>query len=288
MNQVTYKLADHEIPKSPGVYLLKSRVNGKKYVGSSVNMYMRSRQHFKECVNEHYKNHVNKYGREDIDFIILEQLRHGKSKVLLGVEQYYIDALVTVNRDFNCKAIVNSALGVRWSEEAKRKRSEDQRGRKTLEKTKRRQSKARKEYLKNNPDVLEKIIKANRKRWEDAEYRERLREERKSKTVYDFWHFDHGTVSCIQSELREKYNLTSAKLSSVCVGLNLTHQGWCLLKNKDIIIQGKIHSFYHPDHGVIQCTQRQLCNNYGLGIYNVSRLCTGKCTSTSGGWTLNN
>jgi len=60
-----------------GVYLIKNKITGNYYVGSSVNIYRRSSGHKSKLLankhsNQHLQNAINKYGIENFCFEILE------------------------------------------------------------------------------------------------------------------------------------------------------------------------------------------------------------------------
>ena len=60
-------------PGTSGIYIIYSIVNGKRYVGSAVNLKNRKNNHFSELkkrthCNEHLQNHYNKYGQNDLRF----------------------------------------------------------------------------------------------------------------------------------------------------------------------------------------------------------------------------
>ena len=60
-----------------GVYLISNNVNGKCYVGSTIHLDQRRKQHFSRLehnkhVNKHLQNAYNKYGREAFEFEVLE------------------------------------------------------------------------------------------------------------------------------------------------------------------------------------------------------------------------
>lgn len=62
-----------------GVYLISNNVNGKCYVGSSIHLTQRRKEHFSRLMhnrheNIHLQNAYNKYGREAFEFEILETL----------------------------------------------------------------------------------------------------------------------------------------------------------------------------------------------------------------------
>lgn len=83
-----------------GVYLISNNVNGKCYVGSTIHLDQRRKQHFSRLahnkhVNKHLQNAYNKYGREAFEFEVLEIIDIDDSikENLLTREQFWIDNL---------------------------------------------------------------------------------------------------------------------------------------------------------------------------------------------------
>lgn len=115
-----------------GVYLISNNVNGKCYVGSTVHLDQRRREHFSRLannkhINAHLQNAYNKYGREAFDFEILETIDiddNIKDK-LLKREQFWIDNL---KPEYNILLVAGSNLGYRHTEETKKKISESTTG----------------------------------------------------------------------------------------------------------------------------------------------------------------
>jgi group I intron endonuclease len=109
-----------KISKSSGIYLIRSKVNGKIYIGSAVNLFGRRKSHLEQFKNNSHHNiylqrHTDKYGIEDLVFGIIEFCPKEK---LIEREQYWID---TLKPEFNICRVAGSALGVKWSEEQKQK-----------------------------------------------------------------------------------------------------------------------------------------------------------------------
>lgn len=109
-----------------GVYKITCKANGKFYIGSAVNFKKRWNLHKVNLRkgNHHSKymqNCWNKYGQ---DFIEFEVLLVCKPEQVLMYEQTYLDYYKPA---FNTQIVVGSNLGLKFSEETKRKFSEAQR-----------------------------------------------------------------------------------------------------------------------------------------------------------------
>ncbi len=108
-----------------GIYKITNLVNKKFYIGSAVNFKIRFSTHISELnsnthSNKHLQNAWNKYGKENFLFEILESVEN-KENLLLR-EQYYFD---TLNPEYNiCKKAGNN-LGIKYSEESRKKISEN-------------------------------------------------------------------------------------------------------------------------------------------------------------------
>ena len=104
-----------------GIYLIRSLINGKFYIGSSINVYKRRNRHYSELKNGKHKNRIlqaiyNKHGLDNLQFEVVELVEN--KKLLIEKEQYYIN---TLKPDININLIANSSLGVKRSEETREK-----------------------------------------------------------------------------------------------------------------------------------------------------------------------
>ena len=108
--------------KSAGIYCITSKVNGKRYVGSSVRICKRWKDHLRALRNnkhhsQHLQNHYNKYGEDDLVFSILEVVGRGElplndfKQLLLIREQAYLDNWEECH--FNCSPSAGNNIGLK-------------------------------------------------------------------------------------------------------------------------------------------------------------------------------
>lgn len=118
-----------------GVYEIINKLNGKKYIGSSVNIKHRwvvhkskLRKHQHE--NFHLQNAWNKYGSRFFEFKVIELVDGGRSK-LLSKEQKYINdhgPEYNIVNDASEGGVGDYWLGREHSEETKQKMSKKHKG----------------------------------------------------------------------------------------------------------------------------------------------------------------
>lgn len=106
-----------------GIYCLFNTYNGKRYIGSSQDIYNRMHEHLhllkrNKGHNQHLQNAWNKYGEDAFEFYVLE---YCKPDVRFIREQWYITNL---QPEYNLTENVVANFGHPVSEEAKRKISE--------------------------------------------------------------------------------------------------------------------------------------------------------------------
>lgn len=110
-----------EFNNKSGIYLLHNFVNGKQYVGSSIDLKRRLYSYYspsKLIDNRYISNSILKYGHNNFTVLILELVEksdHIKTD-LLNREQYYIDLLKPV---LNLNSTAGSSLGFKHSDETK-------------------------------------------------------------------------------------------------------------------------------------------------------------------------
>jgi group I intron endonuclease len=132
-----------------GIYKITNSINGKFYIGSSVDIRWRWYTHKYELSkgthsNKYLQNAWNKYGEESFEFSIISFV---KKNLLIDKEQQILNETKCYQREvgYNISRIANSPfLGRRHTEESKRKISKSKLGKPRSEETKRKLSEAQK------------------------------------------------------------------------------------------------------------------------------------------------
>lgn len=148
-----------------GIYEIVNVVNGKRYVGSAVNLKQRRSQHFSALRRGVHHNITLarawvKYGEHGFEFRVIEWC---PPEILIQREQFYIDE----RAEYNCSPTAGSTLGYRFTDEAKAKISVANKG-----KTKGR---------KRDREAVEKTAAAHRGRTRTAETRAKIAEKAKGR-----------------------------------------------------------------------------------------------------------
>ena len=90
-----------------GIYCIKNKVNGKKYIGRSIDIkkrwdshkyHLRNNRHD----NKHLQSSWNKHGEDNFEFILLEK---PEEECLADREQWYFDNEIDWDRDYNVARI---------------------------------------------------------------------------------------------------------------------------------------------------------------------------------------
>ena len=103
-----------------GIYCIENLINGKKYIGQSVDVPYRWYRHKYELnSNIHYNDYLqkawNKYGEYNFKFYVLETCDAGDLDVR---ETYYIDFYKSTNRENGYNLKTGGQFGAKLSEEA--------------------------------------------------------------------------------------------------------------------------------------------------------------------------
>lgn len=148
-----------------GIYCIQNIVNNKVYIGKSINIYRRIKNHigalnmnFHKHENEYLINSWNKYGRKNFKYFVLEYLEINE-KLLEERELYWIKEYDSTNplKGYNLRIDVNSKCIV--SERTRKKCSERNILRFSKQEERDKVSIRSKEFWKNNPDIKIKMSK---------------------------------------------------------------------------------------------------------------------------------
>jgi predicted GIY-YIG superfamily endonuclease len=134
-----------------GVYSITNKIDGKRYIGSSINLKKRINKHKldlnknKHC-SLHLQNSWNKYGSQNFEFEILEFVEKEKEDELIKREQFFIDTYKSNEHLFgyNIRKFASSNLKIEVSEKTRQKLREANTGKKHSDETKQKISVANK------------------------------------------------------------------------------------------------------------------------------------------------
>jgi len=105
-----------------GIYCWVNKINGKAYVGSSINLGRRLKDYLRPAsviLKQFIFIAIFKYGIDNFDFIILEDVTSDPS-TLLVCEQYYLDLNLF---EYNIACQAGNTLGVKYTDETRAKLS---------------------------------------------------------------------------------------------------------------------------------------------------------------------
>jgi len=105
-----------------GVYILTNNINGKRYVGSSINLRKRLYSYFETKINtlkgvSIIFNALIKYGYSNFSLTVI-LIPNATKESVLALEQYVIDIL---NPEYNILKLAGSPLGFKHTSKAKAK-----------------------------------------------------------------------------------------------------------------------------------------------------------------------
>lgn len=186
-----------------GIYQIILKRDGRSYIGSAKNIEARWNKHIHNAFNKNLKvkqvicKAIEKYGKDSFDWIILEECSEDQ---LINREQYWLDKIkpfTDYNNGFNVRKIAKSNIGIKRSEESRKKQSNSMKGVPKTEEHKKNMSKswykhrgeeyyrAASERIKGEknpacrPEVKEKISKSmTGKTWKHDEERMKKHKDR--------------------------------------------------------------------------------------------------------------
>jgi group I intron endonuclease len=201
-----------------GIYIIINKINGKIYIGSSVNLKTREREHFRSLKNnKHHSQHLqyayNHYGKESFKFGIIEYVSKDK-ELLLKREQYWLDYYQSydMNYGYNIAKYAESPMrGRHQSKEAKDKMSIYRKGRLVGE---------------NNPNYGRYYTEEEKKKIGKKSKGRLLGS--KSKSAKKVINLTDGTIWESIADAARAYNISKGNIIKICKGVDRhTFSGGC-------------------------------------------------------------
>lgn len=131
------KIFNIEKNGKPCIYKIQNKINNKVYIGSASGHYRRKAQHYYMLrrnihFNKHLQSSWNKYGESNFKFEILEFVDNYDLIILR--EEYYINLFNAANPflGYNHRTICSTTLGLKWSDEARKRFSEKKKGKRIV------------------------------------------------------------------------------------------------------------------------------------------------------------
>jgi group I intron endonuclease len=159
------------LPKGPGIYKITNIENGHFYIGSSVNIYNRIKNHFSylkrgKHANTHLQRSFDIYGLDSFNVEVLEECPQTEQKILLEIEQKYIDMFWDGgNTCYNMSKSSQAPNGFIHTETWKKLMSEKfsgsnnpMYGKTTSKEVRKKQSEARKRFYEKNGTMNKKPV----------------------------------------------------------------------------------------------------------------------------------
>lgn len=212
-----------------GIYRITNKINGKSYIGQSVNIEERFKHHKKYRRKDEdgkllYRS-INKYGIENFSFEIIDIC---KKEELDEKEIYYIKKYESFKNGYNMTKGGESLCGYTFSKKSIQKRvksvknyySKNKRSAESREKVR----KSLIEFYKNNPDARKKIGESSRGRRLSKEAIEKMKETKRKnccgeKTVFQY-NPNGGYVGVYKSVkvASDSLKICQSAISDVCRG----------------------------------------------------------------------
>ena len=242
-----------------GIYKIVNKINGKYYIGSSLDLIRRKRTHCNELTKNIHKNYnlqkdYNKHGKNNFEFIILRKV---PMSCLLILEQCFLSIHknnpLCYNIRFNVfdmpytggkslseehrKKLSVSHFGKKLSDDHRKKIGESNLGKKRTTQTKTKISIANK-GRKLTKDQIEKMSKSRKGKYlgpknpwygkghlQTGELNPSF-----DHTLYKWFNEDTNNIEiCHRYTLTKKYNLSPSHVHRVINGKRKSHKGWTLV-----------------------------------------------------------
>lgn len=242
-----------------GIYKIINKVNGKYYVGSSVDLERRKRTHFNQLAKNIHKNYnlqkdYNEYGNTNFEFIVLRKAlmscllileqsflsTHKNNPLCYNIKFNVFDMPYTSGKPLSIKhkeKLSISHLGKKLSDDHRKKIGESHLGKKRTVQTRSRISIANKgrKLTKEWKDKISKSNKGKRLGLKNPWYGKGHLQTGElnpsfDHTLYKWFNKDTNNIEiCHRYTLIKKYNLSQSHIQQVIKGKRKSHKGWTLV-----------------------------------------------------------
>ena len=167
------------VKKVRGIYKVTNKINGKVYIGQSVDIGRRWRQHMTAEDDIYFHKAIQKYGVENFEWEVIEQC---KKKDLDEREIYWIEYYDSFNKGYNC---TRGGDGVSGGEDHPRWKggvsSDEDYCRQYSKQYYQVNKEQKKQYYEENKDKIKEYKEANKEK--KREYNRQYREANKEKRI---------------------------------------------------------------------------------------------------------
>lgn len=249
--------------------MIKNKINGKVYIGSSGNIKERWSQHRttlnkKIHINSYFQRAWNKYKEESFEFIILEKTKRER-KIIIETEQKYIDFYESYKskNGYNINSKADSSLGRKISKKSRKKSSE----------------RLKKKWKENRDEMIESLKKRNQSEWKENISKTRIekglskgeKNNMYGKGCYKVWVDKYGkeVADEMWKEVAKKNSIANSKEKNAMWGKKREKVGELnsLLKSKPIL-QFDLNGKFLKEYASISEASRDLKSKIDAFRYN--------------------
>lgn len=242
-----------------GIYSITNKINGKRYIGKSINIEKRFSYHKSSLrrterskdTNRHLFNAVKQYGIENFDFEIIQSFDEVDEQLISESELVWMDLFNTTNRNcgYNLRRDTSTRMVVH--PETRIKQSENFTGEKNSNYgnswTDEMKDNARRIALDRhssgkyyNDEWKSKLSKTSSETWKDEKLKSKMAQKVKmSKRKYIFHQFDKlgnfiKTYESVEQIVSENEGFKWQNIYSVCNGYKKSYMGYVWVKEHKI------------------------------------------------------